>query len=68
MRRWSQPAKPAWFKDEFADEDLAVGIGMQLTIQDSGANSLSAGTRRRACAIAALITVLGSLFGRASRL
>jgi Tetracyclin repressor-like, C-terminal domain len=26
MRRWSQPARSAWFKDEFADEDLAVGI------------------------------------------
>ena len=26
MRRWLQPARPAWFKDEFADEDLAVGI------------------------------------------
>jgi hypothetical protein len=26
MRRRSQPARSAWFKEEFADEDLAVGI------------------------------------------
>jgi hypothetical protein len=26
MRRWSQPARPAWFEDEFADEDLTIGI------------------------------------------
>jgi hypothetical protein len=26
MRRWSQPARSAWFKDEFADEDLSAGI------------------------------------------
>jgi hypothetical protein len=25
MRRWSQPAKSAWFKDDFAGDQLAVG-------------------------------------------
>jgi hypothetical protein len=26
MRRRSQPARSAWFKDDFVDEELAVGI------------------------------------------